>query len=243
MIITGYTREAGVRNLERKLAAVCRKAARQIVEDNVDKVRINVKNLENYLGKLKYTTDMKNEEDEVGIVRGLAWTSVGGDTLQIEVSVMPGQGKLKLTGTLGDVMKESAMIGLSYVRSISREYDIEDDYFEKNDIHIHIPEGAVPKDGPSAGITMATAVLSAITNNKIYANLAMTGEITLRGKALAIGGLKEKLIAAKAAGITKVLVPKQNEKDVNELSEEILSGLDICFVTDMKEVIDNAFVR
>jgi ATP-dependent Lon protease len=241
-IITGYTREAGVRNLERKLAAICRKAARQIVEKDADKIRVNLKNLPDFLGKIKYTTDMKNEEDEIGIVRGLAWTSVGGDTLQIEVNVMPGQGKLRLTGTLGDVMKESAQIGLSYVRSVSRKYDIADDFFEKNDIHIHIPEGAVPKDGPSAGITMATAVLSAITERKVHASVAMTGEITLRGKVLPIGGLKEKLIAAKAAGITKVIVPIANDKDVDELSDEIVDGLDIIYATTMDQVVEEAFV-
>jgi len=241
-IITGYTREAGVRNLERKIAAICRKVAREIVENNVEKVRINNKNLEDYLGKIKYTLDSKNEQDDVGIVRGLAWTSVGGDTLQIEVNVMPGKGKIKLTGTMGDVMKESAQIGISYVRSISTQYDIAHDFFEENDIHIHIPEGAVPKDGPSAGITMATAVLSAITGNKIHANLAMTGEITLRGKVLPIGGLKEKLIAAKSAMITNILVPEKNKKDVLELSEEITEGLNIHFVTDMKQVIEESFV-
>lgn len=242
-IIQGYTKEAGVRSLERKLGAICRKAAREIVEKKVDKVRVNEKNIEQYLGRRRYTTDMRNEQDDVGIVRGLAWTSVGGDTLSIEVICMPGKGHLKCTGQLGDVMKESAETGLSYIRSIGREYGIEDDYFEKHDIHIHIPEGAVPKDGPSAGITMATAVLSAITNRKIYADLAMTGEVTLRGKVLPIGGLKEKLLAAKQANITKVIVPLKNESDVEELSDEIIGGLDINYVETMKEVLDLALVK
>ena len=242
-IIQGYTKEAGVRSLERKLGAICRKAAREIVEKKVDKVRVNEKNIEQYLGRRKYTTDMRNEQDDVGIVRGLAWTSVGGDTLSIEVICMPGKGNLKCTGQLGDVMKESAETGLSYIRSIGREFGIEDDYFEKHDIHIHIPEGAVPKDGPSAGITMATAVLSAITNRKIYADLAMTGEVTLRGKVLPIGGLKEKLLAAKQANITKVIVPAKNECDVEELSDEIIGGLDINYVETMKEVLDLALVN
>lgn len=241
-IIQGYTKEAGVRNLERKLGSICRKAARELVEKKVDKVRVNEKNIEKYLGRRKYTTDLRNEKDDVGIVRGLAWTSVGGDTLSIEVICMPGKGKLKCTGQLGDVMKESAETGLSYIRSIGQEYGIEDDYFEKHDIHIHIPEGAVPKDGPSAGITMATAVLSAITNRKIYADLAMTGEVTLRGKVLAIGGLKEKLLAAKQANITKVIVPLQNESDIEDLSNEITDGLNINYVEDMKQVLELALV-
>ena len=241
-IIQGYTKEAGVRNLERKLGSICRKAARELVEKKVDKVRVNEKNIEKYLGRRKYTTDLRNEKDDVGIVRGLAWTSVGGDTLSIEVICMPGKGKLKCTGQLGDVMKESAETGLSYIRSIGQEYGIEDDYFEKHDIHIHIPEGAVPKDGPSAGITMATAVLSAITNRKIYADLAMTGEVTLRGKVLAIGGLKEKLLAAKQANITKVIVPLQNESDIEDLSDEITDGLNINYVEDMKLVFELALV-
>ena len=241
-IIQGYTKEAGVRNLERKLGSICRKAARELVEKKVDKVRVNEKNIEKYLGRRKYTTDLRNEKDDVGIVRGLAWTSVGGDTLSIEVICMPGKGKLKCTGQLGDVMKESAETGLSYIRSIGQEYGIEDAYFEKHDIHIHIPEGAVPKDGPSAGITMATAVLSAITNRKIYADLAMTGEVTLRGKVLAIGGLKEKLLAAKQANITKVIVPLQNESDIEDLSDEITDGLNINYVEDMKQVLELALV-
>ena len=242
-IIIGYTREAGVRNLERKIGTICRKAAKEIVNDGVKTVRVTDKNLEKYLGKQRYTVEMKNQEDEVGIVRGLAWTAVGGDTLQIEVNDMPGKGRLELTGQLGDVMKESAKTGISYVRSISEQYGIEEDYFEKKDIHIHIPEGATPKDGPSAGITMATAVLSAITNTKVRADLAMTGEITLRGKVLPIGGLKEKILAAKTAQISTVLVPTQNRKDVEDISEEIKENINIKFVDNMTQVIDYAFVK
>lgn len=186
---------------------------------------------------------MANEKDDVGIVRGLAWTSVGGDTLQIEVNIMPGKGEIELTGKLGDVMKESAMTGISYIRSIAPRYKIDSEFFKENDFHLHIPEGAVPKDGPSAGITMATAVLSAITDTPVKAKVAMTGEITLRGRVLPIGGLKEKLLAAKTAGITTVLVPKENEKDVAEISGEIKSGMEICFVSSMDEVIPLAFAR
>lgn len=241
-IITGYTREAGVRNLERKLGEICRKTAREIIENKKDKIKITEKNLEHYLGKIKYTIDEANEEPDIGIVRGLAWTSVGGDTLQIEVNVMPGKGKVELTGQLGDVMKESARTGMSYIRSVSDQYQIGPEFFEKNDIHIHIPEGAVPKDGPSAGITMATAILSAITKSKVRAEVAMTGEITLRGRVLPIGGLKEKILAAKAAKIKKVLVPKKNEKDVLEMEHEILAGIEIQYVQMMEEVVKHAFV-
>lgn len=242
-IITGYTKEAGVRNLERKIGEICRKAARELVIDEKVKVRINEKNIEKYLGKVKYTYKMANEKDEVGIVRGLAWTSVGGDTLQIEVNVVPGKGRFELTGQLGDVMKESAKTGISYIRSISSRYDISDDYFDKHDIHIHIPEGAVPKDGPSAGITMATAMLSAIINKKIRHDVAMTGEITLRGRVLPIGGLKEKILAAKTAKITTVLVPSLNKKDVEEISEEILDGVTVHFVETMEDVLKYAMVN
>ncbi|MDE5825216.1 MAG: endopeptidase La, partial [Lachnospiraceae bacterium] len=191
----------------------------------------------------KYSVDMANEKDDVGIVRGLAWTSVGGDTLQIEVNIMPGKGDIELTGKLGDVMKESARTGISYIRSIAPLYKIDPEFFKENDFHLHIPEGAVPKDGPSAGITMATAVLSAITDTPVKAKVAMTGEITLRGRVLPIGGLKEKLLAAKTAGITTVLVPKENEKDVAEISNEIKSGMEICFVSSMDEVIPLAFAQ
>lgn len=244
-IIAKYTRESGVRSLERKLGTVCRKAALEILKSEKPKekcVRVDSKRLEKYLGKPRYHEDMANEKDDVGIVRGLAWTSVGGDTLQIEVNVMPGKGEVELTGKLGDVMKESAKAGLSYIRSIAPKYNIKPEFFKENDFHIHIPEGAVPKDGPSAGITMATAVLSAVTDTPVRAKVAMTGEITLRGRVLAIGGLKEKLLAAKMAGITTVLVPKENEKDVAEIAAEIKSGMEICLVESMDEVIEKAFV-
>lgn len=239
-MVNGYTREAGVRNLERKIGEICRKAAREIVEDEKSSVKITDKNLEKYLGKIKYTFDPANEEDEVGIVRGLAWTSVGGDTLQIEVNVMPGKGSFELTGQLGDVMKESARAGISYIRSVSQNYDIPKTFFEKHDIHIHIPEGAVPKDGPSAGITMATAMISAITGKAVKASIAMTGEITLRGRVLPIGGLKEKVLAAKTAKIKIVLVPKKNKKDIEEISKEILDGIEIRYVESMEEVLKSA---
>lgn len=238
-----YTREAGVRQLERQIGDICRKAAREILEEKKEKIRITESNLSKYLGKEKYVYQMANETDEVGIVRGLAWTSVGGDTLQIEVNVMPGKGELMLTGQMGDVMKESARTGISYIRSMIGEYGVDSEYFEKHDIHIHIPEGAVPKDGPSAGISMATANFSAITNKKVRADVAMTGEITLRGRVLPIGGLKEKLLAAKVAGIKTVLVPAENKKDVQELSAEITKGLEICFVSHMREILDLALVK
>lgn len=242
-IINGYTKEAGVRNLERKLGEICRKVAREILEGDKKSVKITEKNLEKYLGKERFTFDEINKEDEVGIVRGLAWTSVGGDTLQIEVNVMPGKGKFELTGKLGDVMKESARAGISYIRSISSQYGIAQDFFEKNDIHIHIPEGAVPKDGPSAGITMATAMLSAITNTKVRADIAMTGEITLRGRVLPIGGLKEKILAAKAAKVNLVLVPKKNKSSIEELEKEIVTGINIELVDTMEEVLSFALVK
>lgn len=238
-----YTREAGVRQLERQIGNICRKAAREILEEKKERIRITESSLAKYLGKELYVYQMANETDEVGIVRGLAWTSVGGDTLQIEVNTMPGKGELMLTGQMGDVMKESARTGISYIRSIVGEYGIEPEYFEKHDIHIHIPEGAVPKDGPSAGISMATANFSAITNQKVRADVAMTGEITLRGRVLPIGGLKEKLLAAKIAGIRTVIVPAQNQKDVQELSSEITKGLEIRFVSQMREVLEIALVK
>jgi ATP-dependent Lon protease len=242
-IIRFYTREAGVRGLEREIGAVCRKEARQILknrqEDNkevTETVKITSDNLEHYLGKRKYSEDKIEKTDQVGIVRGLAWTSVGGDTLQIEVNIMPGEGDIDLTGQMGDVMKESARIAMSYVRSVSGKYQVPEETYTKNDFHIHIPEGAVPKDGPSAGITMATAILSAVTDIPVRADLAMTGEVTLRGRVLPIGGLKEKLLAAKTAGVKTVLVPKENDKDVEEISGEIKEGLEICFVENMDEV-------
>lgn len=236
-----YTKEAGVRQLERKIGDICRKAAREILENKKDTVRVTENSLHKYLGREKYTYQKANLTDEVGIVRGLAWTSVGGDTLQIEVNVMPGKGEMILTGQLGDVMKESARTGITYIRSIGREYDIAEDFFEKHDLHIHIPEGAVPKDGPSAGITMATAMLSAVTGQKVRADIAMTGEITLRGRVLPIGGLKEKLLAAKSAGMKTVLVPEENKEDVEELSLEITKGLEIIPVSHMEEVLRRAF--
>ena len=242
-IITLYTREAGVRGLERKIGQICRKAAREIMENDQNKVTVNSKNLENYLGKARYSYLMANKKDEVGIARGLAWTQVGGDTLQIEVNVMPGKGELVLTGQLGDVMKESAQAGISYIRSVAEKYDIAPEFFQENDIHVHIPEGAVPKDGPSAGITMATAMLSAIIGREVRADIAMTGEITLRGRVLPIGGLKEKLLAAKYAKIKQVLVPKENKPDIQEMDAEILDGLKISFVDNMNEVLHEALAR
>lgn len=242
-IISGYTREAGVRNLERKLGEICRKAARELYEGEKKTVKITEQNMEKYLGKVKYSFDKKNDTDEIGIVRGLAWTSVGGDTLEIEVNIMPGKGEFQLTGQLGDVMKESAQAGISYIRSVSEEYKIPKKFFQENDIHIHIPEGAVPKDGPSAGITMATAMLSAIVKRPVRADVAMTGEITLRGRVLPIGGLKEKILAAKNAGIKTVCVPKKNEKDIEEIPTEIKKGLEIVYVEQMQEVLDVAFAK
>lgn len=241
-VIAYYTKEAGVRGLERQIGKLCRKAARQLVENKDKKLKVNSQNLEKYLGKPKVRKDKANEMDDIGIVRGLAWTSVGGDTLQIEVNVMPGEGKMELTGKLGDVMKESARIGLSYIRSIASEYSIDATYFKEHDFHIHIPEGAVPKDGPSAGITMATAIFSAITKIPVKCKVAMTGEITLRGRVLPIGGLKEKMLAAKMAGIETVLVPFENERDVDEISKEIKAGLEICYMHTMDEVLEKALV-
>ena len=237
-----YTKEAGVRQLERKIGDICRKAAREILESKKKSIHVTERNLSQYLGKELYSYQMANEKDEVGIVRGLAWTSVGGDTLQIEVNVMPGEGEILLTGQLGDVMKESARAGITYIRSVSNRRGVPEDFFKKHDIHIHIPEGAVPKDGPSAGITMATAMMSAVTGRKVRADLAMTGEITLRGRVLPIGGLKEKLLAAKNAGIKTVLVPKENETDVAEISSEITKGLEILPVSHMDEVLNVALV-
>ncbi len=242
-LISGYTKEAGVRQLERKIGEICRKAARQLMEGKAENIRVTEKSLEKYLGRKKYSVQKKNQENEIGIVRGLAWTSVGGDTLQIEVNIMPGKGEFLLTGQLGDVMKESARTAISFVRSISSDYGIGDTFFQKNDIHIHIPEGAVPKDGPSAGITMATAILSAAAGIPVRADVAMTGEITLRGRVLPIGGLKEKLLAANQAGMSRVLVPEENKADVEEISEEITDGLKIVYVRSMQEVLRQALAR
>ena len=241
--IAAYTKEAGVRSLERKIGEICRKAAREILEDGKKELKVSESNLSRYLGKERYHVNLANKEDEVGVVRGLAWTSVGGDTLEIEVNVMPGKGEIQLTGQLGDVMKESARTGISYIRSVSKEYGIEADFFRKHDIHIHIPEGAVPKDGPSAGITMATAIVSAAAGRKARADVAMTGEITLRGRVLPIGGLKEKLLAAKNAGIRTVLLPEKNRADVEEIAKEIKKGMELVYVESMKEVLPVALVK
>ena len=241
-IINNYTKEAGVRNLERTIGQICRKTARLIMEEDKKKVTVTSKNLSDFLGKEHFNYLMANKKDEIGISRGLAWTQVGGDTLQIEVNVMPGKGELMLTGQLGDVMKESAQAGITYIRSIAADYKVGPEFFQENDIHVHIPEGAVPKDGPSAGITMATAILSAIIKKPVRADLAMTGEITLRGRVLPIGGLKEKLLAAKYANIKEVLVPAENKPDIQELDKEITDGLTVTFVSSMKEVLSKALV-
>lgn len=252
-IITYYTKEAGVRELERKIGDICRKAAMEILEEQekrreagedepVPKIRVKAADLEHYLGKRKYSLNKTNKTPQVGIVRGLAWTSVGGDTLQIEVNRMPGKGEIELTGQMGDVMKESALIGMSYVRSIAGDYGVEQKLFQENDFHIHIPEGAVPKDGPSAGITMATALLSAVTERPVRSDLAMTGEVTLRGRALPIGGLKEKVLAARMAGVKEILVPVENRKDIEEIAEEIKEGLTITYVKDMKDVVKHSLL-
>ena len=239
----GYTKEAGVRQLERTIGEICRKAAKEILEDGKEEIRITERNLEKYLGKEKFHYHMINKVDEIGIVRGLAWTSVGGDTLEIEVNVMPGTGEITLTGQLGDVMKESARAGISYIRSVGEAYGISEDFFEKHDLHIHIPEGAVPKDGPSAGVTMATAMISAVTGKKVRADVAMTGEITLRGRILPIGGLKEKLLAAKSAGVCTVFIPMDNRRDVEEISSEITKGLEIIPVSHITEVLNIALIN
>ena len=242
-LIGGYTREAGVRNLERKLGEICRKAARSIYEGKTESIAVEPQNLEEFLGKEKYRREQPAQTAEAGLVRGLAWTSVGGVTLEVECAVMPGKGTLKLTGQMGDVMKESAQAGISCIRSLSQEYGIEANYFETHDIHIHIPEGATPKDGPSAGITMATAMLSAITGLPVRADVAMTGEITLRGRVLPIGGLKEKLLAAKNAGMNTVCIPKENERDLEEISDEIRGGLKILPVSAIRQVLEIALVK
>lgn len=242
-IIKYYTKEAGVRSLDRTIAKICRKAAKIIVGKEKKSIKVTSKNITKYLGKEKFRQDEANEKNEIGIVRGLAWTSVGGDTLQIEVNTMPGKGILVLTGNLGDVMKESAQIALSYAKSVAKEYGVDSKFFKENDIHMHIPEGAVPKDGPSAGITMSTAIVSAIANIPVDRYLAMTGEVTLRGKVLPIGGLKEKLLAAKETGMKKVLVPVKNKTDVEEFSTEITEGLKIIYVSEMTEVLKQALVK
>ena len=242
-IISGYTREAGVRQLEREIGTICRKSALKMQEDQVKKVSVSAKNLEEFLGRKKFHIQKANVKPEVGIVRGLAWTAVGGVTLQVEVNIMSGKGEFRLTGKLGDVMKESAQAGISYIRSVAGEYGIANDFFKENDIHIHIPEGAVPKDGPSAGITVATAILSAITRIPVRPDVAMTGEITLRGRVLPIGGLKEKMLAAKKAGIKTLVIPEENRGDVDEMEDELKEGLDINFAEEMKQVLAIALVR
>ena len=242
-VISSYTREAGVRNLERKIGQICRKAARMIMEGNKTHLKVLESNVSKFLGTEIFSKEDEDLTPKTGIVRGLAWTSVGGDTLSIEVNIMAGKGKFELTGNLGDVMKESARTGISYIRSVANQYGIEDDYFEKHDIHIHIPEGAVPKDGPSAGITMATAILSAITGKKVRGDIAMTGEITLRGRVLPIGGLKEKILAAKVVGVKEVIVPVKNKKNVADIDKEITSGLTITYATTMEDVLEHALVK
>ena len=242
-VISAYTREAGVRNLERKIGQICRKAARMIMEGNKTHLKVLESNVSKFLGTEIFSKEDEDLTPKTGIVRGLAWTSVGGDTLSIEVNIMAGKGKFELTGNLGDVMKESARTGISYIRSVANQYGIEEDYFEKHDIHIHIPEGAVPKDGPSAGITMATAILSAITGKKVRGDIAMTGEITLRGRVLPIGGLKEKILAAKVVGVKEVIVPVKNKKNVADIDKEITSGLTITYATTMEDVLEHALVK
>ena len=241
-LISSYTREAGVRDLERKIGQVSRKVTKDIFQKKHRKVTITKKKVQDYLGNPPYEWEKESLRDQIGIVHGLAWTPVGGETLKIEVNVMPGKGRIQVTGSLGDVMKESSQAAISYIRSQSRKYKIKSDFFEKHDIHIHVPEGAVPKDGPSAGITMTTAVLSAITKKKVHGDLAMTGEVTIRGEVLPIGGLKEKLLAARRLGIRKVLVPKSNRKDIREFHEEITEGLEIIYVKDMNQVITEALI-
>ena len=242
-VINNFTREAGVRNLERELANIIRKCATQIVENNKKRVRVTPANLKKYLGIPKYKYDLINQKNEIGVVTGLAWTAVGGETLFIEVSVMPGTGKLELTGHLGDVMKESARAGLSYIRSRSDEFGIDKEFAKNMDIHIHVPEGATPKDGPSAGITMTTALISALLKKPVYREVAMTGEVTLRGRVLPIGGLKEKVLAAKRAGIKKVILPYENEKDIEEIPEAVKKNMEFVLAANMDEVLSHALVK
>ena len=241
-MIRFYTREAGVRSLEHKIGDICRKTARIILEKKKEHMTITKKTVRDMLGTAPFDEEDNNLEPQCGVVRGLAWTSAGGDTLQIEVNTMPGKGKLLLTGNLGDVMKESAQIAVSYIRSIGEHEKIPEDYFDHHDIHVHVPEGAVPKDGPSAGITISTAILSAVTERKVRGDIAMTGEVTLRGNVLPIGGLKEKLLAAKNAGVTEVFVPIKNQKNVKDIEKEITGGLAITYVSNMREVISGAFL-
>ena len=241
--INHYTREAGVRELERNIANICRKAAKRIVEEDVETVRVNVGNLDKYLGGVKYRYETVGKDNEIGVATGLAWTTVGGDTLSIEVNSMKGTGKLQLTGQLGDVMKESAMAGISYIRSISEDLKVEEKFYKEMDIHIHVPEGAIPKDGPSAGITMATAVISSLTNKPINKDVAMTGEITLRGRVLPVGGIKEKALAAHRAGIKKIILPWENKKDLEEIPSKVRRKIEFVFVKKMDEVLEHALVK
>ena len=242
-IINHYTREAGVRDLERNIANLCRKAAKRIIEENLGVVRINRGNISNYLGAEKYRFDLLEEENQIGVATGLAWTAVGGETLSIEVNTMKGTGKTQLTGKLGDVMKESAMAGISYIRANSQILGIESDFYKDMDIHIHVPEGAIPKDGPSAGITIATAVISALSNTPIRKDVAMTGEITLRGRVLPVGGIKEKVLAANRMGVKKVILPGDNRKDLEEIPEKVRKKIDFVFVKNMDEVLEHALVK
>ncbi len=243
MIISSYTREAGVRNLERYIANICRKAAKKIVEEDLEVVRVNRGNLENYLGGVKYRFDLIEESNQIGVANGLAWTEVGGETLSIEVNTMPGKGKIQLTGKLGDVMKESAMAGISYIRANSKKLGITSDFHKDKDIHIHVPEGAIPKDGPSAGITIATAVISDLTNIPIRRDIAMTGEITLRGRVLPVGGIKEKILAANRMGIKKAIIPIENEKDLDEIPDKIKKNIEFVFAKSMDDVLENALTE
>ena len=243
-IITNFTRESGVRGLEQKIATICRKIAKKkVLSPRMRPVTIKDEDLSEFLGKEVFKFEVANKQPQVGIVRGLAWTQVGGDTLSVEVNVMNGNGKIELTGKLGDVMKESAKTGLSYVRSISEKYKIDPEFYKNKDIHIHIPEGATPKDGPSAGVTMATAIVSALANIKVREDIAMTGEITLRGRVLPVGGIKEKFLAAHRAGIYNIILPSENEKDIEDLPKEIREQMTFTLAEDMETVLDMALVK
>lgn len=242
-IISSYTREAGVRELERNVANICRKAAKRIVETNIKTVRVNQSNLHKYLGIEKYRSDMGEREDQIGVATGLAWTAFGGETLSIEVNSMKGTGKLQLTGQLGEVMKESAQAGISYIRANSQILGIDENFYKDMDLHVHVPEGAIPKDGPSAGITMATASISALSNRPVNKDIAMTGEITLRGRVLPVGGIKEKVLAANRIGIKKVIIPFENKKDLEEIPDKIKKSMDIILVKNMDEVLGHTLLE
>ena len=242
-IINNYTRESGVRNLEREIATICRKAAKQVAEKQKVPIIVTAANVEKYLGKKRYRYDKIEGENEVGMTTGLAWTAVGGDTLSIETAVVPGNGTLVLTGQLGEVMQESAKAGISYIRSKAKELGIEENFYKEKDLHIHIPEGATPKDGPSAGVTMFTSVISALTGIPVRKDLAMTGEITLRGKVLPVGGIREKVLAAHRAGITTVLLPKENEADIQEIPSNVRRRMKLILVETLDEILDIALVK